>query len=249
MSGSGRWTPPPERVQADAAVEGNRVSRRGLWVSVVALALSLLFSAAALWVSLASLSEQESINEEQKSINDDQRRVIEDQIRANNETRVEKQLEYAIRVAWWESARQLNLTNRSPVPIKTVMLRYRANFADSDKNEKVLHDDGPVFMFTTIAPCTSVTIDRRAVEDYYLGPREERPNNYFGITDVYVERVDFTDVHGRWGVASGARPESIDPVNIADFDLEGALLLSDLTHLPSSEDWIVEQPASDCGTG
>jgi len=236
-------------VQARAAVEGNRVSRRGLWISAVALAASLLFSAAALWVSLAGLSEQKNINEEQRSINDDQRRVIEDQLRVNNETRTEKQLEYAIRVAWWESARQLNITNRSPVPIKTVMLRFRANFSDPDKDNAELHGDGPLFMFTTIAPCTSITIDRSPVEDYYLGPREERPSNYFGITDVYFERVDFTDVHGRWGIASGARPESIDPVDIDSFDLEGSLLLSDLAHLPDSEDWIVEQPASDCGAG
>ncbi len=45
--------------------------------------------------------EQRSINADQKSVNEDQRRVIEDQIRANNEPRAEKEMEYASKVTWW----------------------------------------------------------------------------------------------------------------------------------------------------
>jgi hypothetical protein len=224
-----------ERVQAQEAKKGTRTSRWALALSAVAVA-----------VSVFSLTEQRSINNSQRSINEAQRRVIE-------EARAEKQMEHAIRVSWWESGGQeLNIQNRSLVPIKTVLLRYRATFADPNKGEDALvpNNEGPLFVFSGIAPCTIITIDQKAVEDYYLGPRRERPDsNAAGVTSVHWVRVDFTDVHGRWGVTSGGGPESVDPVNITDFDLEGSLMLSDLGFLRDTQDWVVEQSASDCGSG
>ncbi len=239
MSGAYSSAPWTERVQAEEARRTRRISRWALWLSVPA-------SVSALAVSCLGLQEQRSINQDQRSINAEQRRVIE-------EARADKQVEHAIRVSWWESGgRGLIIQNRSVVPIVTVILRYRASFADPAKSADaiVFNGEGPVFIFDEIAPCTIITVDQEAIEEYYLGPVRERPeSNYSGIRFVYWARIDFTDVHGRWGVTSGGGPESIESVDIADFDLEGSLILSDLSYASESEDWFVEQSASDCGSG
>ncbi len=86
--------------------------------------------------------------------------------------------------------------------------------------------------------------------NHYLGPRGERPDsNYYGIVGINWRRLDFTDAHGRWAVTLGGGPEPIDQVDVTDFDLEGSLMLSDLRYLRDSEGWVVEEPASDCGSG
>jgi hypothetical protein len=237
-SGASRPKPPPEDRQVKLANV----------IAALALVASVALSSAALLVSCESLDEQTSINAEQREINAEQLQVIED-------SRKDAKSEYAIRVAWWDTATELIIQNRSLVPINYVVLRYRATFANSDKSEEALVPlgEGPFFAFSGIAPCAIITMDQRAVEDFYLGPLGERPNSS-GISHVYWERLEFTDVHGRWSVTSGGGPESIAPLDWAGLDLEGALLLSDLTGFNvESRDWdgqsIVEESASDCGSG
>ncbi len=239
-SGASRRKPPPEDRQVKVATKGNVIA--GL-----ALTASVGFSSAALLVSCDSLDEQRIVSADQRQINAEQLQVIED-------AREDKKAEYAIRVAWWDSATELIIQNRSLVPINHVVLRYRATFVNSDKSEEELVplDEGPFFAFSGIAPCTIVTMNQGAVEDFYLGPEGERPNSS-GISHVYWERLEFTDVHGRWSATSGGGPEVADPLDWAGLDLEGALLLSDLTGFNAHRNWteksIVEEPASDCGSG
>ncbi len=221
ISGARRYTPPPDQVQADEAVKGNRTSR-------LALGASVLFSILALAVSLAGFLEQ-------REINDDQRRV-------NEEARAEKMLEYAVRVSWWNSGPELHIQNRSLVPINNVMLQYKVIVLESDgkKGNPVISTYGkPLYMFVAIAPCTIITLDRDAILEYYLEPTEKRHLN-----SIHWVRLDFTDAHGRWAVTSGGGPEPIDPVDIVDPHLRWRT-----GFFQKDEDWVVEQPASDCGSG
>jgi hypothetical protein len=219
---------PPDHVQAREAVKATRIAKWALSLSLV----GVLASMGSVGVSIWSVLEQRGGLVEQKRVND--------------EVRAERQVEYATQVSWWPRGADLKIQNRSPVPIRTVMLRFTAWFADGTTSRGVYDGAGPVFAFVTVAPCTVLTIDMPQVEDYYLGPRTSRPNAS-NIVDVFFERLDFSDVHGRWAVTSGGQPIPTDPVEINDWDIEGSLLLSDLQVLRSSEGWIVEEPASDCG--
>jgi hypothetical protein len=238
MSGAQRYTPPTDRVQADEAIKRNRTSR-------LALMASILFSILALGVSLVSYLEQRSINADQKDINEEQRRVIED-------ARAEKRVEHAIRVSWWTRGYEFHIQNRSLVPIKSVMLRYGASFQDPDKEDEALVpiEEGPLFLIDGIAPCTMLTLNWEAISNYYLGRAERSESSVSGIRDVYWERIDFTDAHGRWAVASGGAPRSIDPLDLSGLDLEGYVSILQFQVSPNGDDWwTVEQPASDCGSG
>jgi hypothetical protein len=238
MSGAQRYIPPTDRIQADEAIKGNRTSR-------LALMASILFSVLALGVSLVSFLEQRSINADQKNINEEQRRVIED-------ARAEKRVEHAIRVSWWMSGNEFYIQNRSLVPIKSLMLRYGASFVDPDKDDEELIpvDEGPLFFIDGIAPCTIVTLNSAAVSDHYLGRTERFEPNVYGMYDVYFERIDFTDAHGRWAVTSGGAPQSIEPLDLSGLDLEGYVSILQFQTSPEGDDWwAVEEPASDCGSG
>ncbi len=132
-----------DHAQAKAAKEQSRTAR---W----ALRASALFSIAALLVSGWSLVEQRSINADQKSVNEDQRRVIEDTIRANNETRAERRMEYASQVTWWLDGNDwlsVYIQNGSGVPISDVRLRYKAIRSEQDfdrRDDLPVHDGSPV---------------------------------------------------------------------------------------------------------
>ncbi|WP_138758736.1 hypothetical protein [Modestobacter altitudinis] len=244
MSGSGRWTPPPEQVQADAAVDGNRTSRWALWISVI-------FSILALLVSIGSLVEQKSINEEQRRINadqrramDDQRRAIDDQIRANDESRTDESMEYAIRVSWWlnPNGDVLTIQNRSTVPIRDVTLRYKAMSEASQSTpweNLPIYDGSPVIYQDVIAPCTSLSIDALGLRKKYEGEPPEY--GVYGFTTLAFVRVDFIDAHGSWSIGvSGEEPQILkveDRLEFKDGDW------------PFPPEFMEEQPASDCGSG
>ena len=152
----------PDHVQATEAIKATRIARWAIGISVVSALLSIGVSTVG----------------------------VVDQVRVSDEARAERLTEHAVRVAWWRgdgvNGGTFVIQNRSLVPLDSVVLRYSAAYADGREpsSELVPIDEGPIFAFWSIAPCTIVALNEAAIEAHYL-PRSPETGNTTNITGVY----------------------------------------------------------------